>query len=235
MGNAAPSWRLPSSPPQSLLTLTTHCSQPTSHPSRHCGAPCTGTFWYALAALRLASCKIASVCRRFRPEYKSIRSAANSLCYRHCPIGRRHPVGQRTDVSIMAANSRHRSNPHDFPTSVLLSPRKYSSSRCTGLVQSVFGPRITTPKQYLIRSKGISTSTYRPWIFNPSFSTRHTPGAPQTKIDESPELLKKSKIRRMWRRWTPAAPSPSATGHECNITQSLRGLVQVQEPRVGSA
>jgi hypothetical protein len=191
LGNAAPSWRLPSSPPQSLLTLTTHCSQPTSHPSRHCGAPCTGTFWYALAALRLASCKIASICRRFRPEYKSIRSAANSLCYRHCPIGRRHPVDQKTDVSIMAANSRHRSNPHDFPTSVLLSPRKYSSSRCSGLVQSVFGPRITTPKQYLIRSKGISTSTYRPWISNPSFSTRHTPGAPQTKIDEEPRTAEK--------------------------------------------
>jgi hypothetical protein len=50
--------------------------------------------------------------------------------YRNCPIGRRHPVNQR--MYVMAANSRHRLTPHDYPTAVLLSLRKYSSSRCTG-------------------------------------------------------------------------------------------------------
>jgi hypothetical protein len=106
-----------------------------------------------------------------------------------------------------------------------------------GTDSTVVGPRITTPKKYLIRSKGISTSTYRPWVLNPSFSTRHSPGAPQTKIDESPELLRKSKIRRMCRRWTPAVPSPSRPLDATPL--NLRGVwsmvVQVQEPRVGRA
>jgi hypothetical protein len=192
-------------------SVTAHCSLLTARSTLptlagNCGPPCIGTFWYALAALRLASCKIASICRRFRPEYKStvsgqqrMRSASDTVPLQ---TGESAIWSIRGREYVMAANSRHRLPPHDYPTSVLLSPRKYSSSRCTGLVHrtgtdsNVVGPRITTPKQYLIRSKGILTSIYR---IDPGSSTppsRHgTSLAPdKQKKNESlerPEIPKK--------------------------------------------
>jgi hypothetical protein len=113
-------------------------------------------------------------------------------------------------------------NPPRYPTSILLSPIKHSSSRCP-----VPYPDCSRSSNHAAQTVSdtiqgcidINLPTLESWILNPSFSTRHIPGARQTE-------KVKIQTRILGRSWRSAPASRSS--YYCSASgQRLRGAGQV--------